>query len=396
MKEIAMYQRILTLLLVCACTGTVSAQDLSNIQIHGFATQGFLYSSTNNFLGANTSAGTLQWTDGAVSVSDAISDKLRVGIQLHMSQLGEFGGPEVQVDWASGDYKVNDYAGFRAGKIKTPLGLFNDSQDVDAVHLWALLPQGMYPLANRSFYLSILGGEFYGAAKLGPKAGTLIYRGYVGYRSLDINGGYQNQINSGVAELDTDLGQAYTPPTTPAGGNVYGGDIRWKTPLKGLLIGTSTMIADLHGSQGAVTFGQPMNGIEQHYAQFERGKFFADGEYRRQPVAFYEAAGPIYVPIPLDWRSWYVMGGYHVSEKLQVGSYYSHFVDAGGGENTSLPANYSKDWTISGRYDFNPYFYAKLEEHFVHGTDMGYYSDDNPNGEQSRSNILAAKIGFSF
>jgi hypothetical protein len=389
-------KRILTLLLVCACAGTMFAQDLDHIQIHGFATQGFLYSSTNNYLGANTSAGTLQWTDGAVSVSDAISDKLRVGIQLHMYQLGEFGGPTVQVDWASGDYKVNDHVGFRAGKIKTPLGLFNDSQDVDSVHLWALLPQSMYPSANRSFYLSIIGGEYYGAAKLGKKAGTIVYRGYAGYRALDLNGGYENQINTGVAELDADLGQPFQAASTAPGGNVYGGDVRWQTPVKGLLIGTSTMIADLHGSAGIVTFGQHMNGIEQHYAQFERGKFFADGEYRRQPVAFYEAAGPLYVPIPLDWRSWYAMTGYHVSEKFQVGTYYSHFVDAGGGENTSLPANYSKDWTISGRYDFNPYFYAKLEEHFVHGTDMGYYTDDNPNGLKPRSNILAAKIGFSF
>jgi hypothetical protein len=391
-----MSRRVLSLLFLCACAGTMFAQDLSNIQIHGFATQGILYSSANNFLGANTSAGSLQWTDGAVSVSDAISDKLRVGIQLHMSQLGEFGGPELQVDWASGDYKLNDYAGIRAGKIKTPLGLFNDSQDVDAVHLWALLPQGMYPIANRSFYLSILGGEYYGAAKLGNKGGTLVYRGYVGYRSLDINGGYQNEINSGVESLETGLGVPYTPPTSPSGGMSFGGDVRWVTPLKGLLIGESTMIADLHGSQGPVTFGQPLNGLTQYYTQYEKGKFFADAEYRRQPVAFHEAAGPVYVPIPLDWRSWYVMTGYHVTERLQLGTYYSHFVDAGGTNNTALAANYSKDWTVSARYDFNSYFYAKLEEHFVHGTDGDYYADDNPNGEKARANLLAAKIGFSF
>ncbi len=391
-----MSRRVLALLFLCACAGTVFAQDLSNIQIHGFATQGILYSSNNNFLGANTSAGSLQWTDGAVSVSDSVSDKLRVGIQLHMSQLGEFGGPSIQVDWASGDYKLNDYAGFRAGKIKTPLGLFNDSQDVDAVHVWALLPQGMYPIANRSFYLSILGGEYYGAAKLGNKGGTLVYRGYVGYRSLDINGGYQNEINSGVASLETGLGVPYTPPTSPSGGSTFGGDVRWITPLKGLLIGESTMIADLHGSQGPVTFGQPLNSIDQYYTQYEKGKFFADAEYRRQPVAFHEAAGPVYIPIPLDWRSWYVMTGYHVTEKLTLGTYYSHFVDAGGTNNTSLATNYSKDWTVSARYDFNPYFYGKLEEHFVHGTDGDYYADDNPNGEKSRSNLLAAKIGFSF
>lgn len=391
-----MHRRILALFLFCACAGALFAQDLSNIQIHGFATQGFMYSSTNNFLGANTSAGSLQWTDGAVSVSDSLSDKLRVGIQLHMYQLGEFGGPNVQVDWASGDYKINDYAGIRAGKIKTPLGLFTDSQDVDAVHLWALLPQSMYPSANRSFYLSIIGGEYYGSMNVGKKGGRVLYRGYAGYRALDLNGGYENQINSGVAALDAALGQPYTAVSTAPGGNAYGGDVRWITPLKGLLVGSSIMIADLHGSAAAVSFGQPMNGITQEYAQFEKGKFMAAGEWRRQAVAFHEAAGPIYIPIALDWRSWYGMFGYRVTPKLQVGTYYSHFVDVGGGANGSLPTNYSKDWTISGRYDFNSYFYAKLEEHFVHGTNMGYYADDNLNGLRPRSNLLAAKLGFSF
>jgi hypothetical protein len=85
-----------------------------------------------------------------------------------------------------------------------------------------------------------------------------------------------------------------------------------------------------------------------------------------------------------------------VAEKFQFGTYYSHYVDAGSGNDTSLSQNYSKDWTISGRYDFNSYFYGKLEEHFVHGTSLGYYADSNPNGLKPRSNILAAKIGFSF
>jgi hypothetical protein len=90
------------------------------------------------------------------------------------------------------------------------------------------------------------------------------------------------------------------------------------------------------------------------------------------------------------------MTSYRVAEKFQMGTYYSHFVDAGGGESTSISTNYSKDWTISSRWDFNSFFYAKLEEHFVHGTDLGYYADSNPTGLKPRSNVLAAKIGFSF
>jgi hypothetical protein len=78
---------------------TLYAQDLSGIQFHGFVTQGFVFSSNNNYLTMQTGTGSLQWTDGAVSIADSITDNLRVGIQLHMYQLGELGGPNIQVDW---------------------------------------------------------------------------------------------------------------------------------------------------------------------------------------------------------------------------------------------------------------------------------------------------------
>jgi hypothetical protein len=69
-----------------------------------------------------------------------------------------------------------------------------------------------------------------------------------------------------------------------------------------------------------------------------------------------------------------------------------------GGTNQSLPINYSKDWVVSGKYDFNPYFYAKLEGHFISGTAQGYYTDTNPTppGLQPKTKMLAAKVGYSF
>ena len=76
-----MYRRMFVLLFVCSAGVPAVAQDLSNIQIHGFVTQGLLYSSHNNYLTANTTNGSVQWTDGAISVSDSVTDKLRVGIQ---------------------------------------------------------------------------------------------------------------------------------------------------------------------------------------------------------------------------------------------------------------------------------------------------------------------------
>jgi hypothetical protein len=371
------------LLMICTCAAHLCAQDLSGVEIHVFATQGFLYSAHNNYLTMQSSSGSLQWTDGAVSLSDSLSDKLRVGIQLHMYQLGQLGGPNVHVDWASGDYRVNDHFGFRAGKVKTVVGLFNDSQDVDAVFLWALLPQCSYPVDNESFFLAHLGGEVYGDVPLSHRTGKLRYRAYAGEVNLDLNGGFVKQL--------ADDGLAFT--SAPEG-KTYGGDLRWLAPFNGLLLGASADIEALDGTAPQGNMHIPSFLIAAYYAQFTKGKFYFATEYDKTPASGTLTLGTMIIPVPQDLRSWYAMGSYRLLKKLHVGGYYSHYVNKA--LDTSQPASYSNDWVVSSRYDFDSFFYAKLEQHFLRGDALGYYASTNPNGLHPNSNILAAKIGFSF
>jgi hypothetical protein len=378
-----MARRIALFLLVCICMGRLYAQDLAGIAVHGFVTQGFLFSSSNNYLTMQSSAGSLRWTDGAVSVSDSLTENLRVGIQLHMYQLGQLGGPHIKVDWASGDYRVNDRLGIRVGKVKTVMGLFNDSQDVDAVFLWTLLPQSSYPIDNEGFLLAHLGGDVYGYLSLGSRAGKLRYDGYAGYAALDLNGGYVKQ-----------LADAGFPFTTAPGGKVYGGDLRWESPSAGLTIGSSAMVQALDGTCAAGSLHVIPFLMSAQYAQFTKGKVYFAGEYDITPANATLSTGPEVVPVSMDSRSWYAMGSYRLLKKLNVGSYYSSNVNKA--PDPSLPANYSKDWVVSGRYDFNAYFYGKIEGHFLRGTGLGYYESTNPNGLKPNSNMLAAKVGFSF
>jgi hypothetical protein len=378
-----MPKRVLLFFLLCICTDSIFAQDLAGIEIHGFVTQGFLFSSHNNLLTMQTSSGSLGWTDGAINFSDSLTDKLRVGIQLRMYQLGQLGGPNAEVDWASGDYRLNDYFGIRAGKVKTVIGLFNDSQDIDALFLWTLLPQGVYPVDNEGYFLSHVGGEVYGYLPLGDRGGKLRYDGFAGESYLPLHGGYIKQI--------ADAGLAFT--TAPAG-KTYGGDLRWVTRLTGLTFGASADIQAMDGTapQGSVHLVPFLSAF--YYAQFTKGKFYFAGEYNPAPARAFLTIGQAVIPIPVGARTWYAMGSYRVSKTFQFGSYYSYLADTGLDPN--LAANYSKDWVISGRYDFNSYFYAKIEGHFLHGTAHSYYASTNPNGLKDNSNLLAAKIGFSF
>jgi hypothetical protein len=383
-----MHRRMLVVLFVCSIGVPVFAQDLSNIQIHGFATQGVLYSSHNNFFTANSLNGNVQWTDGAISFSDSVTDRLRIGIQLHMYVLGQLGGPQLDVDWVSGDYRFTPWLGIRAGKVKTRLGLFNDSQDVDAVYLWSILPESTYPTDNKSFLLSHWGFDTYGTVDLEKEGGKISYTGYAGYRSLDLHGGYVNLLSQPPTSQDY--------PTGPYS-SMYGGDVRWLTPVKGLTVGASAMVSGLTGTSPNGSINIPPEMVTVYYGQYERGKFFAAGEYRRNFLKgniVLTYLGGIVSPFVDDLREWYVMTGYQVTKKLQIGTYYSRYENKAA--DTTIPANYSKDWTVSGRFDFNQYFYAKVEGHFVHGTALDFYTINNPNGYKVNSNLLAAKLGFTF
>ncbi|MGB2604622.1 MAG: hypothetical protein WBC78_13575 [Candidatus Sulfotelmatobacter sp.] len=268
-----MLRRLSLFLLVCMVTGGVQAQDFAGVEIHGFVTQGFLFSSHNNYLTMQSSSGSSQWNDGALSISDSLSDNLRVGIQLHMYQLGQLGGSNIQVDWASADYKVNDHFGFRAGKVKTVFGLFNDSQDVDVVFLWILLPQGIYPIDNEGFFLAHIGGEVYGYLPLGSRAGKLRYDGFAGESYLPLNGGYIKAL--------ADEGLVFT---TAPGGKTYGGDLRWVTSLSGLILGSSANVQAMDGAalQGSLHLVPPLS--FGYYAQLSKGKFYFAGESYVSPA----------------------------------------------------------------------------------------------------------------
>jgi len=369
--------------------------DKSNFQAHGTFAQGGLLSSHNDYLTAPTSAGTLQWTDGILNAGVSLTDQFRVGIQLHSYRLGSFGKFKVEVDWAYGEYRFKEWIGVRAGKVKTRLGLFNDTQDIDTLHLWALLPQGVYPADNRSWTLAHTGGDVFGAIKLPWDAGRVSYQGYFGRRVVDSNGGY--------FRLATDEGFAVK---SGASGLLYGGDLRWHTPLHGLTAGGSVGLAGINAQVALPQIPYPLD-IQSTsdtstalYGEFERGKFYAAGEFRRR-IWNMSLTGLPTLLLSSDMRAWYVMGAYRVHRNVQVGTYYSHLYSPNYVVTRLLPfvfGNASSDWVVATRFDPNPHVYLKLEGHYIDGnaTGGGFYPSTNPGGPDRLTRLLVARIGFTF
>ncbi len=81
------------LLILGAKTNLFAFQNDWEVMIHGFASQGFLQSTDNEFLG-ETSNGTFNFNEIGINFAVQLTDELRFGIQLFSRDLGYYDDKE--------------------------------------------------------------------------------------------------------------------------------------------------------------------------------------------------------------------------------------------------------------------------------------------------------------
>ena len=173
--------------------------------------------------------------------------------------------------------------------------------------------------------------------------------------------------------------------------------MRWDAPIKGLLVGASENSGGYGGELAAGprtgTLNTPQMRQTWYFGKYERNKLMLAGEYSRlQVLTDIQLAGaPAFVG-PSDQGRFYGMASYKIASKLTGGLYYSSYLDR---KAAFTSARYQKDWALTARYDFNPFLYAKAEQHFVDGTAIGVAMSDNPN-PQSNMRMTMFKVGVSF
>lgn len=368
-----------------------------DVQFHSFGSQGFAYSNANNYLTMSTSQGSAAFTDGGLNASVMITDRLRVGAQFYIRNIGDLGNFHPELDWAVVDYRFSDWFGVRAGKVKTALGLYNDTQDLEFLHTWAILPQSAYPLDLRASTIAHTGGDVYGAIPM-RKLGGLAYTFYAGSRPDDSQGGYY-------------LGLAANRLTTKyTNANFIGGDLRWNTPVKGLLLGYSY----LNGAVGAkastlvapsLSWTVDITGYDRMsvlYGQFKRDRVTLDGEYRREVIAGRQDVGPLPSGrFSMDSRSWWASAAYRVNRRLELGTYHSRFYPNWAASYKGSPSNHMFDQVVTARVDLNTHWDVKVEGHFIDGygspsSFRGFYPQQNPGGLMPNTNMLVLRTGVNF
>jgi hypothetical protein len=347
------------LFVLAAAEGTARAADIGSegsltaVEIHGFASQGFILTKDVSYLSAKTTEGSFRFSEVGINLTKSIGDRLRIGAQLFAQNLGPTGNYNAKMDWFYLDYRLFDWLGLRAGRAKIPFGLYNEINDIDSARNPILLPQSVYPIQNRNYLLAQTGGELYGYLKVGA-AGALDYRAYAGtiYFDTTSTAGSPYQI----LRLDTPF--------------VVGGRLLWETPIDGMRLGGS--IQTLRLDTDLVIKNQIVNVeipalLVVGSAEYAAHDLLVATEYSRWYVKADSSNGAVFPGTSLvaSERA-YAMINYRVTRWLQPGAYYAlYFTDV---DHRDGRDHYQHDVATTLRFDVTANWLVKLEGHYMHGT----------------------------
>lgn len=204
-------------------------------EVHCFASFGYLETTRNDWLG-NTTAGTGQFWEAAANAVISPLPQVRVGGQLFARDFQRYDNGRAQLDWLFAEWRPLDQIGVQAGRVKYPLGLYNESRDVDAARATIFLPVSVYPLRARDLRNATDGGKVFGYLHLGA-LGSLEYTAYAGKTELATEGGFATYLDDAGFGKVEEVGMDY----------VWGGMLHWHTPVEGLAARvTATDLRGLH------------------------------------------------------------------------------------------------------------------------------------------------------
>jgi hypothetical protein len=343
------------------------APDPNATQVHAFISQGYIKTTSNNYL-STSQHGAFDFTEVGVNLTKNLTDDLRVGAQLFTRDLGPSGTYIPQFDWLYADYRVFDWLGFRAGRTKIPFGLYNEGSEADQARVPVLLPQSVYPIDHQDYLLAQTGGEVYGNVRFG-KGGAIDYRAYGGTLQVDTPNSGNPAIT--VANLSVPY--------------VVGGRLMYAPPVDGLQLGMSfqqlrldwnyDVAASIAGPLEAVGYLPPkFSGVLPVQfrvtlyvwsAEYQTGNLLLAAEYSRWVGEFQSNAPKLLPPITVNER-YYAMASYRMSPWFTPGVYYSvYFPDV---HHESGRQAYQRDLAVTARYDINAHLLVKLEGHVMTGT----------------------------
>jgi hypothetical protein len=386
------------------------AVEVADMDLHGFLSQGYVKSSDNNLF-ANTTNGTTQFNEFGINFAKDITDKLHAGAQLFAKDYGQTGNNHLEIDWAYADYRFKDWLGVRAGKVKIPHGLYNQTRDVDMLRTSIFLPQSIYPEVLRDTMLSTVGVSLYGDVNV-SFLGQFSYQAIVGKHNQAI----EPSERTNQAFLNTQSSNNVAKTDDININKRYAASVVWEPPVDGLRLSTTygnskinitneVIASDFFmplGSKFSIAFKKFQYHV--YSAEYVWNNLTLSTEYMQTKRSFNMGMGDM----NLSSKGWYLNASHRFTDWFVLGSYYattrSYEANAGGpggGPGVAAGRNYLKDMCLTTRFDINQHLVFKLEGHKFKGTNMLSALDADADSQGNIAwpenwNMFAGKLTFSF
>ena len=373
--------------------------DINRLQIHGFASQALIFTTDNNFFG-NSDHGSADFTELGLNASFQLSPKIRLAGQLLSRHAGEMYNGSPRIDYALMDINfissMQGRMGMYLGRIKNPIGLYNETRDVAFTRQGIFAAQSIYFDKVRNLLLSSDGAQLYSNYDL-PN-GTLILRAGVGYSIPDKN---VEQVYLGKNYA----GKLKSNKLAYIGQMMYEHDGgRWITSLTGVTLDIN------YNSQPADLLSGINDGIiSVDYtvlsSQFNGEKWQFNGEVSFEKIA-YQGISVFHQSLNSNSLGYSLEASYQFTPSLQTfvrsEQFYLDKHDKYGKKfHTTYPflstnTRYSKSWVIGGRWDINKNWMARAEYHSIEGVATLSPSENNPETAAKNWDLFAMSLSYRF
>ncbi len=361
---------LMAVVLPCAVHADDELDWKDTVQIHGFLSQGYVNTSANRWYGESEN-GSWDLREIGLNASVRPMSNLHFAGQLLSRTAGRMDNGSVRVDYALMDWTalsdVDKTMGVRLGRIKNPLGFFNETRDVAFTRPSIFLPQSIYFDRVRDLMLSSDGMHIYSDWRL-EDADLMLQLG-VGKPLVDEN-----------VEA-TFLGREFEGDLS-ALGPVWMGKLAYERDGGRLRLALSGVMGSLDFVRGINDPPPPfLNSGDIDFKlliasfQYNEEIWSLTAEFLTQELAWNDMG--LILPDKIPGQGYYLQFDLRPIPQweffLRYGERITNTNDPDGREledKFGIPAynQFAKDWVLGVRWDPTDQFMVRAEYHWVDGT----------------------------
>lgn len=365
------------------------------LQIHGFASQGFMLTSDNRFFG-DSEDGSFDFTELGLNASIRPIPDLQLSAQVLSRRAGKGDDGDLRLDYGFLDYTLisneSGNLGFRLGRIKNPLGFYNDTRDVAFTRPSIFLPQSIYFDRTRNLALSSDALYIYGEFR--NKYGDFFYMfgsGYPDVENKETELAFLGQQLQQGGRLNREISHLGRFILDPAGTNL-------RLAVSGAIVNIQFQPISSPITEGDIRFSPLI-----FSAQYNAELWSLTSEYALRFFKYRDVG-----PLNLDFigESYYLQGTYRISDHLEAllryDVLYQDRDDRSGNKfaaSSGAPdhSRFAKDWTAGLRWDMTSSWMSRIEYHYVDGTAWLQLLDNPVSSETDRYwHLFALLISYRF